>query len=76
MDRIGFDVTTTAQEFNINDDKVVDMIKILSNAIHGVLGIASSDNHVAGSTEAYLSGDVSSKVKMSLAPFYKDLEKR
>lgn len=76
MDRVGFDVATTAYELNINDDKVMDVIKVLSDAIHGVLRIASSNNQVTGSTESYLSGDVTSKVEMPLAPFYKDLKNR
>lgn len=74
MDRVGFDVATTAYELNINDDKVMDVIKVLSDAIHGVLRIASSNNQVASGTEAYLPSDVASKVEMPFAPFYKDLK--
>lgn len=76
MDRVGLDVTTAAQELNINDDKIVDMIKVLTDAVHSVPGIASSDDHIAGRTKTNLSSDVSSKVEMSIGPFDEDLEER
>lgn len=73
MDGVGLDVTATTQKLNINNNEVMDVVEVLSNAVYGVLGIASSNNHIAGSAESNLPSNVSSEVEVSLTPSEENL---
>ena len=68
MNGVRLDVTASTQEFNIDDHKVVDVFKVISDAILRMLRIASPDDHVASGTDRYFPGNVPRKMKVPLSP--------
>ena len=68
MNRVRLNVTAATHEFNIDDHKVVDVFKVISDAILRMFWIASPDDHVASGTESHLPGNVPRKVKVLLSP--------
>ena len=63
-----FDVTASAPELDINDDKIVDMLKVISDAVLCMVWVASPDDHVASGTERYLPSHMPRKMEMPLSP--------
>ena len=68
MNGVRLDVTASTQEFNIDDHKVVDVFKVISDAILRMLRIASPDDHVTSGTDRYLPGNVPRKMKVPFSP--------
>ena len=68
MNRVRLNVTAATHEFNIDDHKVVDVFKVISDAILRMFWIASPDDHVASGTESHLPGNVPRKMKVPFSP--------
>ena len=68
MNGVRLDVTASAHELDIDHDKIVDMLKVIPDAVLRVLGITSPDNHVASGTDSDLPSNMRRQMEMPLSP--------
>ena len=66
--RVGLDVATASEELDLDDDKIVDMLKIVSNAVCSMARIATSDDHVASCPIRYFHSYVTGQMEMAVCP--------
>lgn len=68
MNRIQTDVTISAREFDFDNRKVVNVVKILSNAFFGEFGTAPANDQIAGGSLGYLPSNMAWQYKLAVTP--------
>lgn len=48
MNRVCLDEAAAAEKLNLENDQVVNVLKVVSNRLFSVFGITSSNDHVPG----------------------------
>lgn len=73
MDRVGLDITTRTNEFDLDDHQVVDMFKVIANAVYRVVWVASAYYYVSRSTLGNFAGNMTCKMEVSIGPLDENL---
>lgn len=75
MDGVGLDVAAAANEINLDDDQVVNVLEVITDSLLGLIGMASSDDHVSCGTCGDLVGNVGGEKVVSVSPSDEDLHR-
>jgi hypothetical protein len=70
---VSLDVAATTNEVDTNNDEIVNVLKVITNAVDSVIRAAAANDHVSSSALGNLAGNVASKMKVPVSPFDKDL---
>jgi hypothetical protein len=67
--RVCGDEAVAADEFHLDHDEIMDVIKVLSDTLIGVLRTAAPQDEISRGANANLAGDMARQDELTLVPF-------